>query len=73
MEKRAQDNPAFATFPTALNATAINYSEGLFVGYRGYEKEKIQPQYPFGYGLSYTTFRYSDLDVDPIVQGLGAK
>jgi beta-glucosidase len=67
MEKHAQDNPASAGFPTDLNATTINYSEGLFVGYRGYEKKQIQPQYPFGYGLSYTKFRYSDLDVDPVL------
>jgi beta-glucosidase len=65
MEKHAQDNPAFASFPTDPNATVINYSERLFVGYRGYEKNGIQPQYPFGYGLSYTTFHYSDLDIDP--------
>jgi hypothetical protein len=67
MEKHAQDNPAFATFPTDANATTITYSEGLFVGYRGYENNHIQPQYSFGYGLSYTTFRYSALDVDPLV------
>ena len=65
IERRAEDNPAFASFPTDPNAAVINYSEGLFVGYRGYEKNGIQPQYPFGYGLSYTTFRYSDLDIDP--------
>jgi beta-glucosidase len=67
MEKHVQDNPAFAGFPTNPNAAKINYSEGLFIGYRGYEKNHIQPQYPFGYGLSYTAFRYSDLDVDPFV------
>ena len=52
---------------TNLNAPEIKYSEGLFVGYRGYEKNRIKPQYPFGYGLSYTKFRYSDLEVDPLV------
>ena len=67
VEKRVQDNPAFATFPiNDLNANGINYSEGLFVGYRGYEKNRIRPQYPFGYGLSYTKFRYSDIDIDPV-------
>jgi beta-glucosidase len=68
MEKRVQDNPAFATFPVNdPDALEIKYSEGLFVGYRGYEKNRIKPQYPFGYGLSYTKFRYSDLEVDPMV------
>jgi beta-glucosidase len=72
MEKRVQDNPAFATFPyTELNAPDIHKEseagQGLFVGYRGYEKKGIKPQYPFGYGLSYTKFRYSDLEVDPFV------
>lgn len=67
MEKHAQDNPAFAGFPTDPNAATITYSEGLFVGYRGYEKNHTQPQYPFGYGLSYTTFKYSDLDINPLI------
>ena len=67
MEKRVQDNPAFATFPiNDAGALKIEYSEGLFVGYRGYEKNRIKPQYPFGYGLSYTKFRYSDIDIDPV-------
>jgi beta-glucosidase len=65
MERHAQDNPAFATFPTVANAATINYAEGLFVGYRGYEKNHIQTQYPFGFGLSYTEFKYSDLNIFP--------
>jgi beta-glucosidase len=72
-EKRITDNPAFATFPMPLNqkppspnpTTTIQYTEGIFVGYRGYEIKNIEPQFPFGFGLSYTTFAYSDLDIEP--------
>lgn len=39
----------------------IDYSEGIFVGYRWYERQQIKPLYPFGFGLSYSTFEYSDL------------
>jgi len=68
-EKRIEDNPAFATFPMPLNQhpTTIQYSEGIFIGYRGYDKNHIQPQFPFGFGLSYTTFKYSDLKIEPAV------
>jgi beta-glucosidase len=39
----------------------VEYKEGVFVGYRWYESKKIEPMFPFGFGLSYTTFQYSDL------------
>jgi beta-glucosidase len=44
---------------------AVHYSEGVYVGYRGYEKQGIEPQYPFGHGLSYTTFAYENLQITP--------
>ena len=66
MEKKLQDNPTTGNYPLISNATTINYTEGIYVGYRGYEKNQIEPQFPFGFGLSYTTFAYSDLDITPL-------
>ena len=64
MEKRLQDNPTSADYPTSGDATTIDYAESIFVGYRGYDKYQTEPLFPFGYGLSYTTFMYSDLNIE---------
>ena len=42
----------------------VQYAEGVFVGYRGYDRNGKQPLYPFGYGLSYSSFEYSNLSVE---------
>jgi beta-glucosidase len=59
--KRLDDEPAFGNFPGA--GGKVVYQEGILVGYRWYDTRKIEPLFPFGYGLSYTTFAYRDLTV----------
>jgi beta-glucosidase len=56
---RLEDTPPYPDFP-ARNKEA-NYGEGIFIGYRHFDARKIAPLFPFGFGLSYTTFAYSDL------------
>lgn len=55
---KLENNPTALSFPEKGTAT---YSEGVYVGYRYYDKKKLDVMYPFGYGLSYTDFEYSDL------------
>ncbi|MCL6605214.1 MAG: glycoside hydrolase family 3 C-terminal domain-containing protein [Paenibacillus sp.] len=56
---KLSDNPSFLNFPG--EGDKVEYREGLFVGYRYYDKKEIEPLFPFGFGLSYTDFKYSDL------------
>ena len=64
-EKRFEDNPVFANHYTEPGTRRVPYREGVFVGYRGYEKNGVTPQFPFGFGLSYTTFKYAGLVLTP--------
>ncbi|MFD6139738.1 glycoside hydrolase family 3 C-terminal domain-containing protein [Promicromonospora sp. NPDC060271] len=58
---RIEDTPAWTSFPgTGLHVT---YGEGIYVGYRWYDARDLDVQFPFGHGLSYTTFAYSGLGV----------
>jgi beta-glucosidase len=56
---RLEDNPSYLNFPGEHGH--VRYGEGVFVGYRGYDAVRRDVSYPFGHGLSYTTFEYRDL------------
>lgn len=75
IERNIEDNPAYASFKNFDNTgvvTEMSYADDLMLGYRGYEKKGIKPLYPFGYGMSYTTFGYSNISVTPGVAVAGA-
>jgi beta-glucosidase len=57
---KVADTPAYLNFP---GDTEVRYGEGLFIGYRYYEAKDVPVLFPFGHGLSYTTFEYSNLQV----------
>ncbi len=61
--RRYEDNPAFPYYPGENDK--VVYGEGMFVGYRHYDANNVEPLFSFGHGLSYTTFEYSNLKVSP--------
>ena len=72
IEAKLEDNPCAANYHEnvdrvrshTINPHArVEYREGIFMGYRGYEKTGVKPLFPFGFGLSYTSFEYSNLDI----------
>ncbi len=65
-ERRWEDNPVHDSYYPEAGSTKVAYKEGIFVGYRGYEHNGTKPLFPFGYGLSYTSFAYSNLRIQPV-------
>ena len=72
VESKLEDNPSAANYhenvdrvrSKLINPHArVEYREGIFMGYRGYEKTGVKPLFPFGFGLSYTSFDYSNLEI----------
>ena len=68
-ERRWEDNPVHDSYYPTAGTNRVVYKEGVFVGYRGYEKSGRKPLFPFGYGLSYTIFKYSNLEIRTIANG----
>ena len=59
--KRWEDSPAYGHFP---GHDTVDYAEGLYVGYRHFDKRNVEPLFPFGYGLSYTRFDYVNMKAE---------
>ncbi|MEM8934172.1 MAG: glycoside hydrolase family 3 C-terminal domain-containing protein, partial [Acidobacteriota bacterium] len=60
--KRLEDTPAYLDFPGDQHT--VRHGEGQYIGYRHYDARSIEPLYPFGHGLSYTTFAYTRLEIE---------
>jgi beta-glucosidase len=64
-ERRWEDNAAFDSYYPKKGERRVEYKEGVLLGYRHFDRSSVKPLYPFGYGLSYTTFKYGNLEVTP--------
>jgi beta-glucosidase len=63
-EKKWADNPTFNSYYDPDGDKRVQYTEGLMVGYRYYDTKKVEPLFPFGFGMSYTTFAYTNIKTD---------
>ena len=71
--KKLTDSPAHALGNYPGSNGTVTYAEGLLVGYRWFDTKNIEPLFPFGFGLSYTTFEYSNLKLVPTETGVTAE
>lgn len=62
-EYKPEDNPTFKSYWDEDKDLNVTFTEGIFLGYRYYDKSKVKPRFPFGYGLSYTTFGYGNVKI----------
>ena len=65
IERRWEDNATHDSYYPKDGGTKVEYTEGAFVGYRHFDKSTVKPLFPFGYGLSYTSFAYKNLTISP--------
>ncbi|MDE7386415.1 MAG: glycoside hydrolase family 3 C-terminal domain-containing protein [Muribaculaceae bacterium] len=68
IENRLEDNPCAANYhknaePKERECAHVDYREGVFTGYRGYDRSGVKPRYPFGFGLGYSTFEFGNLEI----------
>lgn len=77
IEKKLEDNPSYGSYfentPRVRSYNPyrrVSYSDGIFTGYRGYDRNGTEPLFEFGYGLSYSSFRYSDLYLERTADGV---
>lgn len=68
-ERRLEDLPTYNSYHTNNGDKRVSYSEGIFVGYRAFEKSNISPLFCFGHGLSYTNYEYSNMKIVPVANG----
>lgn len=64
-EREWKDSATFNSYYPAPGESRVQYKEGVFLGYRHFDRSNVRPMFPFGFGLSYTSFNYGHLEVSP--------